>query len=113
MKQRRVPNSPATVKEEANFVNCFRSAGGSVACSPETRNEPRRTLLIGGVVRKGERQDALLVAHALDLEADLDKDDERRPRRGELDEGAENGDQLGQVKRMADDGIGPVGHQPA
>src|SRR5438876_12057622 len=113
MKRRSVPNSTATVKEEANFVNCFRSADGSASCSPETGDQPCGAFLIGGVVRKAERQHVLLVAHALDLEAELDKDDERRCRRGELDEGAKDGDQLGKVERMADDGIGTVGHQPA
>src|SRR5260221_11970326 len=113
MKRARVPNYPASVKEEANCVKCFRSGTGAGVRSPEAGNEPRGALLIGGIVRKAAQEDELLVAHAQDLKAELGEDEERRRERRELDQGASDSDLLGKVKRVADDGVGAAGHEPA
>src|SRR5260221_772350 len=113
MKRARVPNYPASVKEEANSVKCFWSGTGAGVRSPEAGNEPRGTLLIGGIVRKAAQEDECRVAHAQDVTAEVGEDEERGRERRELDQGASDSDLLGKVKRVADDGVGAVGHEPA
>src|SRR6185312_2864332 len=53
------------------------SSGGALAL-PDSRDEPRGALPVGGIVREGALEHLLLVAHALDLAEELSRAEGRR-----------------------------------
>src|SRR6185312_3436562 len=79
---------------------------------PERRNQSGGPAGIGGIFGKARAEDRLLVANALQLEIDLRRDDDHRFPGRDLDEQAEHAYLLGEIERMAHDGVRPVRHQP-